>query len=68
MASSQDSKEKGQGKGGESWTRASEVNDAMLGLQPYADDSMLFIMRYSHKAQVVPVQTLDRGSRALADE
>lgn len=34
------------------WGRASEVNDAMLGIQPYADDSMFFIVRYSDKAKV----------------
>lgn len=37
------------------WERASEINDAMLGFQPYADDSMLFLVRYGHKAQVRPI-------------
>lgn len=37
---------------GSSWTRANEVTEAMLGLQPYADDSMLFLMRYGDKVKV----------------
>ncbi|KAG9256878.1 uncharacterized protein F5Z01DRAFT_672107 [Emericellopsis atlantica] len=31
----------------DAWARASEFSAAMLDCQPYADDSMLFIMRYS---------------------
>ncbi|KAI6780650.1 uncharacterized protein J7T54_001154 [Emericellopsis cladophorae] len=31
----------------DAWARAREFSDAMLHCQPYADDSMLFIMRYS---------------------
>lgn len=46
------SSSKDKDKDNAAWTRATEVNEAMLGLQPYADDSMFFIARYSHKAQV----------------
>lgn len=36
----------------DAWSRASEVNEAMLGIQPYADDSMFFTIRYADKAKV----------------
>lgn len=35
----------------DAWARAAEVSDSMLGMQPYADDSMFFIMRYADKAK-----------------
>lgn len=50
MSSSNTAKDKD--KDNSAWARASEVNEAMLGIQPYADDSMFFIIRYGHKAQV----------------
>ncbi|PNY25171.1 Uncharacterized protein TCAP_04895 [Tolypocladium capitatum] len=31
--------------------RAAEVSEAMLGMPGYADDSMLFVVRYSEKAK-----------------
>ena len=36
----------------DAWARAAEISDSMLGMQPYADDSMFFIMRYGDKAKV----------------
>ena len=32
--------------------RAAEVNEAMLSMPGYADDSMLFVGRYGEKAKV----------------
>lgn len=37
----------------DAWVRASQVNEAMLGIQPYADDSMFFTIRYVDKAKVI---------------
>lgn len=44
-------KDKDKDKDNAAWGRASEINEAMLGFQPYADDSMFFLVRYGHKAQ-----------------
>lgn len=32
--------------------RAQELNDALLGVPGYADDTMFFVARYGHKCQV----------------
>lgn len=34
------------------WSQANEISDAMLGIQPYSDDSMMFILRYGNQARV----------------
>ena len=47
---------RGKEKEDSAWKRATEVNEAMLGIQAYADDSMFFIIRYSHKTQVHSLQ------------
>ena len=46
------SKGKAAAGGDNDWSRASEISDAMLGIQSYSDDSLMFLLRYGNQAKV----------------